>query len=189
MTATAHHQPPRLHRNAKLVEQVASKILAVTQLPHCHASRSRYASFMRALFACSVACLLLTGVSSAQAASTDASITEQTPPPPGPPTDGVRPEDVMIDDDAIGDVWETSSPADTIGITAENASVLPSVTSALSSAELLLEKELLKPPHPGPKEPERLRTKRWRPKVPIQTLFYLALAVIVVTVLLLKARG
>ena len=95
----------------------------------------------------------------------------------------------MIDDDAIGDVWETISPADAIGITDENANVLPAVTSALTSAELLHEKELLKPPKPESTKPDRLRTRRWRPKVPIQTLFYLALAVIVVAVLLLKARG
>lgn len=147
---------------------------------------------MRALFIWTLTCLLLTGVFPAQAAPAASDVTnvvEEATPPAAPPTDGVRPEDVMIDDDAIGDVWDTISPADAIGITDKSADVLPAVTSALTSADLLLEKELLKPPRRGPKEPERLRTKRWRPKIPIQTLFYLALAVIVVAVLLLKARG
>jgi hypothetical protein len=147
---------------------------------------------MRVLCVCILACLLAAGVCAVQAAPAAPTVTNvvaETPAPPAPPSDGVRPEDVMIDDDAIGDVWETVSPADAIGITDENADVLPAVTSALTSAELLQEKELLKPPRPEPKEPKRLRTKRWRPKVPVQTLFYLALAVIVVAVLLLKARG
>lgn len=145
---------------------------------------------MRALCISILVCLFATGMSTLQAAPSATPPTNGTEQPvPGPPGDGVRPEDVMIDDDAIGDVWETISPADAIGITEENADVLPSVTSGLSSAQLLQEKELLKPPRPEPTEPERLRTKRWRPKVPVQTLFYLALAVIVVAVLLLKARG
>jgi len=147
---------------------------------------------MRVLYFCFVVSLLAIGILSLQAAPSPTTITNgaaQPAPQPGPPGDGVRPEDVMIDDDAIGDVWETLSPADAIGITDENATVLPAITSALTSAQLLQEKELLKPPRSEPKKPERLRTKRWRPNVPLQTIFYLALAVIVVTVLLLKARG
>lgn len=147
---------------------------------------------MRALCTSILICLVAIGSSplqAAPAATTPTTITKPPEPAPGPATDGVRPEDVMIDDDAIGDVWETISPADAIGITEQNATVLPSVTSGLSSAQLLQEKELLKPPRSKPTEPDRVRTKRWRPKVPVQTLFYLALAVIVVAVLLLKARG
>ncbi len=147
---------------------------------------------MRTLCLGFLACLLAAGVCeiyAAPAASPATNQVEEAPDTLTPPTDGVRPEDVMIDDDAIGDVWETISPADAIGITDENANVLPAVTSALTSAELLHEKELLKPPKPESTKPDRLRTRRWRPKVPIQTLFYLALAVIVVAVLLLKARG
>jgi hypothetical protein len=106
-----------------------------------------------------------------------------------PPADGVRPEDVMIDDDAIGDVWETISPADAIGITEKDADILPAITSGLSSAELLQEQELLRPQRTTPKEESRVPTKRWRPAVPIRTLFYLGLAVVVIAVLLLKARG
>ncbi len=147
---------------------------------------------MRASCLCLVACLLLTGSPALQAVPASQPLTnavDGADATPAAPTDGVRPEDVMIDDDAIGDVWETISPADAIGITDESASVLPAVTSALTSAQLLQEKELLKPPRPESTEPERLHTRRWRPKVPVQTLFYLALAVVVVAVLLLKAKG
>lgn len=147
---------------------------------------------MRALCISIVVCLCVIGILPLQAApagSKATTVTEQPEAAPQAPADGVRPEDVMIDDDAIGDVWETISPADAIGITEKDANVLIAVTSGLSSAQLLHEKELLKPPRSESAEPERLRTKRWRPEVPIQTLFYLALAVIVVAVLLLKARG
>lgn len=102
--------------------------------------------------------------------------------------DRVRPEDVMIDDDAIGDVWDTVSPADAIGISAQEADVLPAVTAALSSVELLKEKALLAPPDPDTEKPQRVHTKRWRPQVPLQTLFYLGLAIVVVVVLLLKSK-
>ncbi|MBT3296736.1 MAG: hypothetical protein HN919_00800 [Verrucomicrobia bacterium] len=108
---------------------------------------------------------------------------------PAAPQDGVRPEDVMIDDDAIGDVWDTASPADAIGISARDANMLPVVTSGLSSAEMLAERDLLRPVQPDPEEDNRTPTRRWRPAIPIQTLFYLGLAVVVVVVLLLKARG
>jgi len=147
---------------------------------------------MRAFCICFLVCLLLIGVCAGQAAPAATAATNVVEEPtarPDAPADGVRPEDVMIDDDAIGDVWDTISSADAIGITDKNADVLPAVTSAITSAQLLQEKELLKPPKPKPKGSEPLRTKRWRPKIPVQTLFYLALAIIVVTVLLLKARG
>jgi hypothetical protein len=148
-------------------------------------------SFMRAVYSWGLVCLFMAGPLSLQAAPAPTTVTNgvEEAVPPAVPTDGVRPEDVMIDDDAIGDVWETISPADAIGITDETADVLPAVTSALTSAELLREKELLKAPRPESPDAKRVRTRRWRPKVPIQTLFYLALAVVVVAVLLLKARG
>ncbi|MDP6490832.1 MAG: hypothetical protein QGH42_11390 [Kiritimatiellia bacterium] len=147
---------------------------------------------MKALCICFVICLLMIGMAdlwAAPAPTPDTNVTAVTEPHPGPPADGLRPEDVMIDDDAIGDVWETISPADAIGITDENADVLPAVTAAVTSAELLQEQELLKRPRSKPKKAERVRTERWRPDIPVQTLFYLMLAVIVVVVLLLKAKG
>jgi hypothetical protein len=109
--------------------------------------------------------------------------------PPSPPGDGVRPEDVMIDGDAIGDVWDTTSPADAMGITDEETDLLPAITAGQTSAELLQEQELLRPPRPAPVDAHRIPTRRWSPHIPIQTLFYLMLAVVVVAVLLLKARG
>jgi len=104
------------------------------------------------------------------------------------PQDGVRPEDVMIDSDIVGDVWDTVSPADTIGITSADIDILPAITSAISSAQLLQEKGLYRPPQPESTTPKRLPTQRWRPAVPIQTLFYLGLAIVIVAVLFLKAR-
>lgn len=158
----------------------------------CHKRIERYPSDMKAVLICAAVLSCVAGVDIAYGAPapdlatnvvTDLSTVHSIP------ADGVRPEDIMIDDDAIGDVWDTVSPADAIGIASEDTDVLPAVTAKISSAELLHEKELLKPPRAEPEGPQRFHTRRWRPQIPIQTIFYLALAVVVVGVLLLKARG
>ena len=140
---------------------------------------------------CFVGCVLVVGVvpSTAAPQRPDAIITNAAMPGPVPPGDGVRPEDVMIGSDVVGDVWDTTSPADAMGITPKDADILPALTSGVSSVQMLEEKKLLRPPRPEPTTPKRLPTERWRPAIPIQTLFYLSLAIVVVVVLLLKARG
>ena len=112
-----------------------------------------------------------------------------TTPVPSAPQDGMRPEDVMIDGEIVGDVWDTASPAAAMGITTAEANILPSLTSGVSSAQLLEERELYRAPQPESTDPPRLPTERWRPAIPVQTLFYLGLAVVIVAVLFLKARG
>ena len=133
-------------------------------------------------------CVLLVAAGSSSAAP-DQPVAPPAPEAPSKPQDGVRPEDVMIDSEIVGDVWDTDSPADAIGITSTNADFLPDLTSGVSSARLLEEKSLYRPPQPESTTPARLPTARWRPAIPFQTLFYLSLAVVVVAVLFLKARG
>jgi hypothetical protein len=151
----------------------------------------RYADGMKTMGLCCLGLLLFAATLPLTAAieAPDAGVTNAPHARPAAPQDGVRPEDVMIDDDAIGDVWDTASPADAIGISAKDADMLPVVTSGLSSAEMLAERALLRPVQPEPEEDNRIPTRRWRPAIPLQTLFYLGLAVVVVAVLLLKARG
>ena len=146
---------------------------------------------MKALGLCCLGLLLFAAPRPLPAAidAPDAVATNAPNARPAPPQDGVRPEDVMIDEDAIGDVWDTASPADAIGISAEDADMLPVVTSGLSSSEMLAERDLLRPVRPEPEGDNRIPTRRWRPVIPVRTLFYLVLAVVVVAVLLLKARG